>query len=113
MKTKYLTLFSVGAIVTGCAQTASITLPNGGKGLIVDCTNSQWSTCFTSASDSCPNGYKIYERTLGEHTESKIPLTEMKEKTSSLYLPQHQQPIKLEDKYMVISCNTKNVKSTN
>jgi len=94
--------------ISGCASIGqtSIVLPNGSRGLVVDCSHTQWSSCFVAAGTLCPNGYNIFERAKGEFTESKIPLTEMENSSGKLMIPQSSQLQlqKLEDKYMVISC---------
>ena len=117
--TKYtITVLCVAVLlVGGCAVQQHIILPNGEKGIVIDCTTSRWSECFKTAGDLCKSGYKIYERAFGEFTESKIPLTELKmkevakgsnlENDHPLYQPKQPPPppVVLDDKYMVISCN--------
>jgi len=96
-------------IGVGCSVTNQIVLPNGQKGLVVDCSNSFWSECFMSAGELCPKGYDIYERTKDEFTESKLPITELpkrvENKDSSLLIGDTKpQMIIRKDKYMVIAC---------
>ena len=111
-----LIALSIAILLIGCAAQQKIVLPNGEEGLVIDCTSTRWSECFRAAGEICKSGYKIYERAMGEFTESKIPLTELKEKEVNkgkglesdqpLYKPQQPPPVVLDDKYMVISCNT-------
>ena len=92
-----------------CSVTNSIILPNGEKGLVVDCTNTLWSVCFKSAGEMCPKGYDIYERSKDEFTESKLPITELPKRVESneasmIIGESHYPPIIRKDKYMVIAC---------
>ena len=98
-----------GIIGVGCSVTNSIVLPNGQKGLLVDCSNTLWSECFKSAGEMCPKGYDIYERTKDEFTESKLPITELPKRVegadSKLSIGEAQPQIIIrKDKYMVIAC---------
>jgi len=100
-------LFSI--IVVSCSVTDSIVLPNGQKGLVVDCSNTLWSECFKTAGEMCPKGYDIYERTKDEFTESKLPITELPKRVEGsdarLFVGEAQPQIVIrKDKYMVIAC---------
>ena len=73
----------LSVFLISCSVSNSIILPNGEKGLVVDCTNSLWSECFKSAGEMCPKGYDIYERSKDEFTESKLPITELPKRIES------------------------------
>jgi len=89
----------------GCSVAPTkIVLPNGANGLVIDCSGTGWSSCFVAAGETCPNGYKIYERTKEEFTDSKIPITDLPNKADMPVLPEKQRNILPVDKYMVISC---------
>lgn len=100
-----LILFFTGCSSLGGSLVEEITLPNGNKGLTIDCTGYGWSACFKSAGEACKSGYAIHERSMEENTKSELktePLTKEQKDLMS------QVPIKIEsdrkDKYMVISC---------
>ena len=108
---KYLIgIILFGLVLQACSTTNYIVLPNGQKGLVIDCTQTKWSACFKSAGELCSKGYEIYERAIGEFTESKIPITELPKKAKTevnkmVVGNPMQHSIMLEDKYMVISCS--------
>jgi len=93
-------------VATGCQTNSAfvdeITLPNGKKGLSIDCTNFGLPGCFKEASKVCKNGYDIYERTTEENTKTEIPVSKMDRKESTIYGPMVSPARK--DKYMIISC---------
>jgi len=103
---KIANILVVGLIlsaVSACVSTPQkIVLPNGEQVLTINCTGIGMNGCFALAGDTCPKGYKIYERTKDEFTESKIPTSELKAGDLDLSVKQVQPTLK--DQYMIISC---------
>lgn len=100
-----LSVFIGGCGSLGDSLVETITLPDGSKGLTIDCTAYGWSACFKAAGEACKSGYAIHERSMEENAKSELqtePLTEEQKNLLS------QVPAKIvndgKDKYMVISC---------
>jgi hypothetical protein len=96
-------------LMCGCQSLESalvepITLPNGSRGLTIDCTSYGWTTCFKAAGEKCPSGYAIHERSMQQNTTSELAIeplstgeeTQLRDHTPLIH--------GREDKYMVISC---------
>lgn len=104
-KTKFFILGIGASIIAGCVKqqiVEPLTLPNGKPGLIVNCSGYGLPECFKAAGEACPNGYYIYERTIGENTETVIAVEKPSDWKSSVgdgYLER-----RYKDKYMIVSC---------
>ena len=102
MRTKIVWLF-VALFIQACGSTKAlverISLPNGQKGYSVDCTNFSWSNCFVEAGNTCPDGYRVFERSVVKNVKSEIPVENLAAATL--------RNARADDKYMIIYCKTK------
>lgn len=95
-------IFFLSGCATDKAFVDEIVLPNGSKGLSIDCLDYGWTGCFVEAGNACENGYKIHERAKTEDIESKIPVEELGEVRHFAAVPIR--PHRSAGRYMVISC---------
>jgi len=97
----------VTPMIVACAllqTTEEIVLPNGKKGITVDCTMQGWPACFKSAGDVCKHGYYIYERTQDEEIRSEIPISKLEDEKSLSIVRPNPSMVQDKERYMVIGC---------
>ena len=64
-----LAIIMVSALtLIGCATSNEITLPDGGQGYSIECpTGVSRTACLQKLSDTCPNGYDLFNATQDSH----------------------------------------------
>lgn len=106
-------IISLTIILAGCgsmqrSSLEQITLPDGEKGWMVDCSYTGMPACFQTAGVHCPNGYTIFERTNGNSNKSGFPVEGLVNQgvvSGEIQVPHHpRQDYYRSDKYMIIRC---------
>ena len=64
MKHGRMFLFSLSAVLGGCAASSQTVLPSGAHGYSINCSGAAltWAQCYEKAGSLCPSGYNIVEQ---------------------------------------------------
>lgn len=54
----------VALVLSGCAASHQTVMPDGSRGLSINCSGSalSWNQCYEKAGDKCPHGYNIVSK---------------------------------------------------
>jgi hypothetical protein len=61
---KIMAALASAVVLSGCAVSHQTVMPDGRKGLSINCSGSamSWNQCYEKAGDQCPNGYDIISK---------------------------------------------------
>ena len=65
----------LGLVLCGCATTKDVALPDGDRGLAINCSGSAmaWSDCMDAAAKKCGGPYTVIDRSGGSGGAVAIP----------------------------------------